>query len=210
MLDRFTPIRFGNFLHRPRSEKHGSLRDRANSLGCGHGLHTIHRHARILLPVHLAEYPALLGTPAAARVAGRTRDLFTYLLERFRLGLLPPLPQARDERVIRYHRPCHIRTMDVGAPAVEFLDLLGFAVEEIDRGCCGLAGSFGYGRGESGHDLSMAIGEPLFQALREARADLCVTECSTCRMQITHGWGGAVAHPLELVWELIQSVAPGA
>ena len=156
------------------------------------------------------EYPALLGTAAAARVAARTRDLFTYLLARHRLGLLPQLPQTGDERIIRYHRPCHIRTMNIGAPAVEFLGLLGFAVEEIDRGCCGLAGSFGYGRGESGHDLSMAIGQPLFQALREARAELCVTECSTCRMQIEQGWGGVTAHPLELVWELIQAAAPEA
>ncbi|MCK7533281.1 MAG: hypothetical protein MZV63_20745 [Marinilabiliales bacterium] len=45
-----------------------------------------------------------------------------------------------------------------------------YQVEEIDDGCCGMAGAFGYEKEH--YDLSMKIGEMvLFPAVRNAEAD---------------------------------------
>jgi Fe-S oxidoreductase len=75
----------------------------------------------------------------------------------------------------------------------------GARVTELDAGCCGMAGSFGF---EAEHyELSMQVGESrLFPALRaaDARALVAATGVS-CRQQIAHGVGLRARHPVELV-----------
>ena len=70
---------------------------------------------------------------------------------------------------------------------------------ELDAGCCGMAGSFGF---EAEHyELSMQIGESrLFPALRSAAPDTLVAATGvSCRQQIGHGVGQRAWHPAELV-----------
>ena len=60
-------------------------------------------------------------------------------------------------------------------------------VSEIDSGCCGMAGAFGY---EAEHyGISMAVGEKrLFPAVRKAGKDtVIVADGISCRQQIAHG-----------------------
>ena len=80
----------------------------------------------------------------------------------------------------------------------------GFTVHEIDSGCCGMAGSFGF---ELEHyDLSMKVGEDrLFPAVRNAPAEsiICVSGVS-CRQQIEHGTGRRPKHLAEVLWEAIK------
>jgi Fe-S oxidoreductase len=75
----------------------------------------------------------------------------------------------------------------------------GAEVIELDAGCCGMAGSFGF---EAEHyDLSMRIGgQRLFPAVRaEPDQTLIAATGYSCRQQIRHGTGRAARHPLELV-----------
>jgi Fe-S oxidoreductase len=75
----------------------------------------------------------------------------------------------------------------------------GAQVTELDAGCCGMAGSFGF---EAEHyELSMQIGESrLFPALRAADAGALVAATGvSCRQQIGHGAGRRAWHPVELV-----------
>ena len=78
-------------------------------------------------------------------------------------------------------------------------------VTELETGCCGMAGSFGY---EATHyDLSMKIGgDRLFPAVlsEPSTTTICATGVS-CRQQITDGTGRAVVHPIQL---LLQALAP--
>jgi Fe-S oxidoreductase len=77
----------------------------------------------------------------------------------------------------------------------------GAEVVELDAGCCGMAGSFGF---ESEHyDLSMAIGDSrLFPAIRQEPAGTVVAATGvSCRQQIRHGTRRVARHPLELVRE---------
>ena len=79
----------------------------------------------------------------------------------------------------------------------------GAEVVELDAGCCGMAGSFGF---ETEHyELSMQIGESrLFPALRrEAAGTLVAATGVSCRQQIAHGVGREARHPVQIVREAL-------
>jgi Fe-S oxidoreductase len=83
---------------------------------------------------------------------------------------------------------------------LEMLRRAGWEVQEIDAGCCGMAGSFGY---ESEHlELSLRIAESrLLPAVRRATAagqTVCAAGMS-CRTQIADGTGVRPWHPIQAV-----------
>jgi Fe-S oxidoreductase len=75
----------------------------------------------------------------------------------------------------------------------------GLAVREVDAGCCGMAGSFGYEH----YDVSQTIGERvLFPAVRDADAGtIIVAPGFSCRHQIADGTRRRARHPVEVVAE---------
>jgi Fe-S oxidoreductase len=85
-------------------------------------------------------------------------------------------------------------------------------VEEIQSGCCGMAGSFGY---EVEHfALSMQIGElKLFPRIREEAARSpevqIVAPGMSCRSQIRDGTGAAASHPVMMLAEALADQVPG-
>lgn len=89
-----------------------------------------------------------------------------------------------DRRAL-VHGHCHHK----GALGMEgqnaALDALGLDWEELDAGCCGLAGSFGFEAGER-YDVSVAAGErKLLPAVREADDDtLLLSDGFSCRTQV--------------------------
>jgi len=124
-------------------------------------------------------------------------DLFQYLWMLHEQGQLNtefrPIP-AR----LAYHAPCHLRALKIGRPALEVLKLIpGLQIDEIDKGCCGMAGTFGMRT--KNYELSMRIGRELFAALRDPMIDAAVSDCSSCRMQISHGTGKPALHPVDVL-----------
>ena len=73
--------------------------------------------------------------------------------------------------------------------------------------CCGIAGTFGFKKGIEGYDVSMAIGERLFERIRAMNVDLVVTESSVCKMQIEHGTSIRVLHPTIMLWDAYRRSA---
>jgi Fe-S oxidoreductase len=72
-------------------------------------------------------------------------------------------------------------------------------VTDIDAGCCGMAGSFGYTREH--YDVSRAIGElKLFPAARSLSSNSALAASGTsCRHQILHFTGTRAVHPAILL-----------
>jgi len=100
---------------------------------------------------------------------------------------------------ILLHGHCHQKSLVGTAPSHHMLSLPGYTITEVDSGCCGLAGSFGY---EAEHyDLSIAMSERrLFPAIREQEAGtLIVAAGISCRQQIRHGTGRRALHPVEIL-----------
>lgn len=80
----------------------------------------------------------------------------------------------------------------------------GYEVREIDSGCCGMAGSFGYE--QEHYDLSLRIGEMrLFPEIRKAPGDTTIIAAGiSCRQQIQHSTGRKAHHPAEALAESLQ------
>ena len=145
------------------------------------------------------EYPALLpGDPRAEAVAAASTLPEELLLRAIADGRLALRPMAGTR--IMFHGHCHQKAVTGTAVTVALLRAIpGAEVTEVDAGCCGMAGSFGF---EAEHyDLSMRIGElRLFPAVRAAPAETIIAASGvSCRQQIAHGTGRAARHPLEIV-----------
>ncbi|HLJ97065.1 MAG TPA: FAD-linked oxidase C-terminal domain-containing protein [Gemmataceae bacterium] len=154
------------------------------------------------------DYPALLRgelRQKAAIVAAACRT-FEQVLEA-REGS-KDLRFASGPKKILVQGHCHQRSLTGMEPTLRLLRRIpGAEVVDLDAGCCGMAGSFGYEREH--YEISRAVGEQrLFPALRAASADTVVVAAGfSCRRQIEHFTGRAALHPAELLWSLAGKLA---
>ena len=86
------------------------------------------------------------------------------------------------------HGHCHHKAIMTLGADVALLDGLGIEYDVPDSGCCGLAGSFGFERGDK-YDVSVAAGErALLPAVRHAPRDaLVITDGFSCRARCRAG-----------------------
>ena len=149
------------------------------------------------------EHRALLGAddPRVADVAGRARLVDELLVEAIDDGALTLRDDAWPAgRRILYHGHCHQKAEVGTAATVALLSRIpGAEVVEVDAGCCGMAGSFGF---EAEHyEVSMRVGEDrLFPAVRaEPEGTVIAATGVSCRQQIAHGTTRRAHHPVELI-----------
>ena len=109
---------------------------------------------------------------------------------------------------MRLHGHCHHKATGGIAPEHDLLEKMGLEVEELDSGCCGMAGGWGY---EPDHyDVSIACGERvLLPKVREAPADaLVVADGFSCRSQIEQARTGRRALHAAQVLALAREHGP--
>jgi glycerol-3-phosphate dehydrogenase subunit C len=147
------------------------------------------------------EYPELFAFDGVDRVAERTFEAVEYL--RIHETLADDLAAASvDFPDAAYHAPCHARNQGLDRQAVElFADLDGARVTDVGDSCSGISGTYGW-KSEK-YDTSMAIGEEMFEHMADAPGDTGMTECPTCAMQMEHGTGYEIRHPLEAIEEAL-------
>ncbi len=152
------------------------------------------------------EYPELVRTDEAKLVAQNSFLLEEFLLKERDAGRLS-LNFGNDARKALLHGHCHQKSLVGTAPTVAVLRWAGFEVSEVDSGCCGMAGSFGFEKEH--YDLSVAIGNRrLVPAVRAAGVGVeIVASGISCRQQIEHLTGRKAKHPVELLWERLQDSA---
>ncbi|GAA1185261.1 FAD-binding and (Fe-S)-binding domain-containing protein [Pseudonocardia alaniniphila] len=148
------------------------------------------------------EHRALLGDdPRVADVAGRARLVDELLVEAIDSGALKLREDAwpAGQRIL-FHGHCHQKAEVGTAATVALLKRIpGAEVVELDAGCCGMAGSFGF---EAEHyEVSMQVGEDrLFPAVRrEPDSTVVAATGVSCRQQIAHGTTHKAHHPVELI-----------
>ena len=143
----------------------------------------------------------LLRTDAARAVARQSVLLEEFLLRERARGLA--LRFSGDGRKALLHGHCHQKALVGTGPTVAALRWAGFEVTEVDSGCCGMAGSFGFEREH--YDLSVALGNRrLAPAVKAAPAGtVLVAPGISCRQQIDHLTGRRALHPAEVLREAL-------
>ena len=143
------------------------------------------------------EYPNLLDDDDTRLVAANTSDVCTYLWKLHQTGKLE-LDFAPINATLGYHLPCHLKALNVGSPGEELLRLVpGLTVQRIERGCSGMAGTFGLKR--DNYRTSLRAGWGLISALRDPAIEVGATECSACKIQMEQGTTKPTIHPLKVL-----------
>jgi FAD/FMN-containing dehydrogenase/Fe-S oxidoreductase len=147
------------------------------------------------------EYPELLRSDDAAMVARQSLLLEEFLQGELAAGRMPPFAGNghSGSRPALLHGHCHQKALVGTGPTVAVLRAAGYQVTEVDSGCCGMAGSFGFEREH--YDLSVKLAERrLAPAVRAAAADVAVCAPGiSCRQQVEHVTGRQARHPAELL-----------
>jgi Fe-S oxidoreductase len=104
-----------------------------------------------------------------------------------------------------FHGHCHQKALIGSGHALVLLRMIpGAEVREVDGGCCGMAGSFGY---EAEHDaISRRIGErALAPTVRALPPDAVVVAMGTsCRHQIADLTGRRALHLAEALADALE------
>jgi len=153
------------------------------------------------------DVPALLRGAARERAetVARQSVLFEDYLERELQAARATLPLRAGPTRVALHPHCHQRAMGLaGAAAALLRRIPGATVTDLDAGCCGMAGSFGYTRAH--YDVSRAIGErKLLPAARALVAgDVLVAAGTSCRHQVADLAAVDAIHPAVLLRSLLE------
>ncbi len=132
-----------------------------------------------------------------ARVRGRVQSVDQFLADELDAGRLD-VELSSTARYVLIHGHCHQKAL-FGTDSMKrvFDRIPELNYREVDSGCCGMAGSFGYQH----YDLSKTIGEDrLFPAVRERSAETDVVACGiSCRHQLRDFLNVQAKHWVEVV-----------
>ena len=144
------------------------------------------------------EYPLLGKDADADALSQATLDLSEYLMKRHAAGKLETdFPKSAGR--IAYHVACHLKVQDIGFKSRDLLALVpGNHIETIEK-CSGHDGT--WSMKTEYFPMSMEIGKPLFEKIRETSADAVATDCPLAGLQIRQGAGISPRHPIQIFAE---------
>jgi FAD/FMN-containing dehydrogenase/Fe-S oxidoreductase len=150
------------------------------------------------------DYPALLRGEERRRAEAVAAGCKTFEEALLEGSASSQLVRDGPERIL-VQGHCHQRALVGMGPLMGLLKRIpGVEVIDLDAGCCGMAGSFGYEKEH--YEVSRLVGEQrLFPALRQAMpGTVVVAPGFSCRMQIQHFTGLTAMHPAELLDTISQ------
>jgi Fe-S oxidoreductase len=124
-----------------------------------------------------------------------------FVLQHIERHGMPPNQHTFNSPIL-YHGHCHHKALFGTSKSKTVLaKLTGGAVNEVDSGCCGMAGAFGYEKRH--YEVSMKIGERrLFPAVQAVSGDACIVANGfSCRHQIEHATGKKAQHAIQILAE---------
>jgi FAD/FMN-containing dehydrogenase/Fe-S oxidoreductase len=143
----------------------------------------------------------LLRSDDARQVAQSSFLLEEFLLKEKSDGLALEFQEGPRRALLHGH--CHQRSMVGTAPTVAALKWANFEVIEVDSGCCGMAGSFGFEKEH--YEISVNLGKRRLAPAVSAQPlnTEIVAPGISCRQQIEHLTGRRAKHPAEVLREAL-------
>jgi FAD/FMN-containing dehydrogenase/Fe-S oxidoreductase len=113
------------------------------------------------------------------------------------------LPLREGPKRILVHGHCHQKSMGMLSATMSLMSRIpGASVIDLDAGCCGMAGSFGYSHVEVSKDIANLRLLPKVRKMEPG--DVLVAPGTSCRQQVKDLAGHTALHPVELVRDLLK------
>jgi Fe-S oxidoreductase len=128
----------------------------------------------------------------------------SFLLEEFVADRSEPVDAGEHLPEVALHGHCHAKALGTADRVEAALRAFGYRTRAIPAGCCGMAGSFGYGEGTAGVSREIAGLKllPFLEQHREAIEKGELVVCAhgfSCRHQIGDLSGLGSVHPATLL-----------
>jgi glycerol-3-phosphate dehydrogenase subunit C len=140
------------------------------------------------------EWPELLGTPDAAKVAAATFDVMEFL-ERLRREQKLVKDFTTPLGKIAYHAACHLRAQKIGTPGARILGLVPDTDVEIVEKCSAVDGT--WGMKAQHYEMGRKYAQKLTRGIEAAEAKLVVTDCPLSALRILKENECTAIHPAE-------------
>ena len=149
------------------------------------------------------EYPDVLGLENAD-VRNSIMLATKWLYEKISSGEIK-LKFRKDLKLKAvYHTACHMQKMGWQYYSIELLKMIpGLELTVLEQNCCGISGTFGFKK--ENYEYSQKIGEKLFKDIEEAKPDIVITDCETCKWQIEMSTGVPVLTPIEILADALEA-----
>lgn len=154
------------------------------------------------------EYPELVPDimkERAINLAKRTYLIDDFIAHEFEAGRINRNLFTTEYQSISIHGHCQQKALLSTKATITMLQIpINYNVKEINSGCCGMAGSFGFEKEH--YKVSMQIGElVLFPTVRNLPETVLIAAPGTsCRHQIYDGTKRKAFHPIELLYNALN------
>lgn len=140
------------------------------------------------------EWPELLGTPEAKKVAAATLDVME-LLERLRREKKLARDFVQPLGKVAYHAACHLRAQKIGTPGARILGLVPDTEVDIVEKCSAVDGT--WGMKAQHYEMGRKYAQKLARGIENAEAKLVVTDCPLSALRILKENEREALHPAE-------------
>ena len=142
------------------------------------------------------EYPRLLGTETAKKVAAATMDPMEFLAKLAAAGKLNT-DFKTGAGAISYHIPCHLRAQNVGYKTRDVLSLLPETRVKVVEECSGHDGTWAMKK--ENFELSMKYGGRAFKEMAEGDPKVTCSDCPLAAIQIEQANGKRPLNPMQIL-----------
>jgi glycerol-3-phosphate dehydrogenase subunit C len=142
------------------------------------------------------EYPRLLGTDDAKKVADNTTDPTEFLSRLASQGKLKK-DFKTGAGTINYHMPCHLRAQNIGYKTRDVLGFLPNTKVKVVEECSGHDGTWAMKK--ENFELSLKYGSRAFTAMAEGDPKVTCSDCPLAAIQIEQGTGRRPLNPMQIL-----------
>ena len=147
------------------------------------------------------EYPELLKVDNSA-VRDSLLMATRFIYEKLEQGATLKF-KADYHKKIAYHTPCHLEKLGWGVFSERLLRMIpGVEFVMLPPGCCGISGTYGFKK--ENYESSQAIGQPLFEQIKNVNPEVVACDCETCKWQIEMSTGYPVMNPISILAEALE------
>jgi glycerol-3-phosphate dehydrogenase subunit C len=140
------------------------------------------------------EWPELLGTPEAKKVAAATLDVME-LLEKLRREKKLSVDFKAPLGKVAYHAACHLRAQKIGTPGARVLGLVPDTEVDIVEKCSAVDGT--WGMKAQHYEMGRKYAQKLARGISNAEPALVVTDCPLSALRILKENELTALHPAE-------------